>query len=145
MLSSYNLSGHGMNIVFILIPVRSKFQFKNRGSVIVVELPVIKYRVRSVDIRLGKCDFLRFLQSNIGRRLTVFGISRVIIVAIDGHDAGRKIQPFHRFLGADAHICQKIVAGKYRPRLQLQDNVLFVSINVIYKIARLVDLYDQIL
>ena len=76
-----------MNVIFIFIPIRSEFQFKNRGSVIVVELPVIEYRVRSVDIRLGKCDFLRFLQSDIGRRLTVFGISRVIIVVVNGHDA----------------------------------------------------------
>ena len=140
-----NLSGDRVNVILVLVPVRHELQLKNRGSVIVVEFLIVKYRVRCIDIRLGKRNFLRLFQRDVGRRLAVFGIGGIIVIVVNGHDAGGNLQSPDRFLRAGAHISQKIVAGKYRARLQLQDDVLFVAVDVIHKVARFVDFYDQIL
>ena len=80
-----------MNVIFILISVRSEFQLKDWGSIVMIKFFIIEYRVRSFDICLGKRDLLRLFQSDVGRRLTVFGISGVVIVIIDGHDTGGKV------------------------------------------------------
>ena len=109
-----------------------------------VEFLIVKYRVRCIDIRLGKRNFLCLFQRDVGGRLVVFGIGGIIVVVVNGHDAGGKLQSPDRFLRAGAHISQKIVAGKYRARLQLQDDVLFVAVDVIHKVTCLIDLNDQI-
>ena len=139
-----NLAGDRVDVILVLVPVRHELQLKNRGSVIVVEFLIVKYRVRCIDIRLGKRNFLRLFQRDVGGRLAVFGIGGIIVIVVNGHDAGGNLQSLDRFLRAGAHIRQKIVAGKYRARLQLQDDVLFVAVNVIHKVTRLIDLNNQI-
>ena len=139
-----NLAGDRVDVILVLVPVRHEFQFKNRGSVIVVEFLIVKYRVRCIDIRLGKRNFLRLFQRDVGGRFAVLSVGRIIVIVVNGHDTGGKLQSPDRFLRAGAHISQKIVAGKYRARLQLQDDVLFVAVDVIHKVARFVDFYDQI-
>ena len=142
MFRPYHLACNGMNIVFILISVGSKFQLKNRGPVVVVEFLIVEYCVRSRDVGLGQRNFLRLFQGNVGGRLSVFGISRVVIIAVNGYNAGSKAQPFYGFLGAGAHILQEIAAGKRRTGFQLQNNVLFVAVDVIHEKTRFIDFYD---
>ena len=144
MLRLDNLAGNRVDVILVLVPVRHELQLKNRGSVVVVEFLIVKHRVRCIDIRLGKRNFLCFFQRDVGGRLAVFGIGGIIVIVVNGHDAGGKVQPFHLFLCTGAHIRQEIVAGKHRARLQLQDDVLFVAVNVIHKVTCLIDLNDQI-
>ena len=139
-----NLSGNRVDVILVFIPVRHELQLKNRGSVIVVEFLIVKYRIRCIDIRLGKRNFLCFFQRDVRRGLAVFGIGGIIIIVVNGHDAGGNLQSPDRFLRAGAHIRQEIVAGKYRAWFQLQDNVLFVAVDVIHKVTCLIDLNDQI-
>ena len=139
-----NLAGDRVDVILVFIPVCHEFQLKNRGSVIVIEFLIVKYRVRCIDIRLGKRNFLCFFQCDVGGRLAVFGIGGIIVIVVNGHDAGGKLQSLDRFLRAGAHISQKIVAGKYRTGFQLQDDVLFVAVNVIHKVTCLIDLNNQI-
>ena len=140
-----NLAGDRVDVILVLVPVRHEFQFKNRGSVIVVEFLIVKYRVRCIDIRLGKRNFLCFFQRDVGGRFAVLSVGRIIVIVVNGHDTGGKLQSPYRFLRAGAHISQKIVAGKYRAWFQLQDDVLFVAVDVIHKVTCFIDFYDQIL
>ena len=144
MLRLDNLAGDRVDVILVLVPVRHELQLKNRGSVIVVEFLIVKYRVRCIDIRLGKRNFLCFFQRDVGGRLAVFGIGGIIVIVVNGHDAGGKLQSLDRFLRAGAHIRQEIVAGKHRTGFQLQDDVLFVAVNVIHKVTCLIDLNNQI-
>ena len=110
-----------------------------------IKFLIVEYCVCRIDVCLSQGNFLCFLQGNVGRRLSVLGIGRIVIIVVNGYDAGRKVQPFHSLLRTGAHIRQKIIAGKHRAGFKLQDNVLFVSVDVIHKITRLVDLNNQIL
>ena len=82
----HNLPGHSMDIVIILSAVYGEFQFKNRGSVIVIEFLVVEHCALDFDIRLGKRNFLCLLQSDVGGWLSVFGISRVVVIVVNGYD-----------------------------------------------------------
>ena len=145
MLRLDNLAGYRVDVILIFVPVCHELQLKNRGSVVVVEFLVVKHRVRCVDIRLCKRNFLRLFQRDVGGRLAVLSVGGIIVIVVNGHDAGGKLQSPDRFLRAGAHISQKIVAGKYRTGFQLQDDVLFVAVNVIHKVTCLIDLNNQIL
>ena len=133
-----------MDIVIVLNAVCGEFQLKDRGPIVVVEFLIVEYRVRRIDVGLGQRNLLRFLQRDVGGRLAVFDISRVIIIVVNGYDTGRKAQPFHCILGAGAHVGKKIVAGKHRTGFQLQDDVLFVAFNVIHEKTGFIDFDDQI-
>ena len=109
-----------------------------------VKFLIIEYRVCNIDICLGQSNFLCFFQSNIGRRFAVFRVGRVIIIIVNGHDIGRKAQSFHRLPGAGAHILQEIIAGEHRSWLQLQDDVFFVAVDIVHKVTRFIDFYNQI-
>ena len=145
MCGAQHLAGYGVNVVVVLNAVGVKFQFKNRGAVVMVKIPVVEYRVGRIDVRLGQRDLLRLFQRNVGRGRAVLGIGGVVIVVVDGDDAGGELQSLDRILGADAHLFQEIVAGEHRAGLQLEDDVLFISVNILDKIAGFADFKDQIL
>ena len=113
MLRLHDLPRHGVDIVIILNAARGKFQLEDRGPIVMVEFLIVKYRVRCIDIRLGKRNFLCFFQCDVGGRLAVFGIGGIIVIVINSHDTRRKVQAFHRLLGAGAYIHQKIIAGNH--------------------------------
>ena len=48
---------------------------------------IIENGIGSFDTRLGQGNFLRFFQRNVGGRLAIFGISRVVIIVVNGHNA----------------------------------------------------------
>ena len=100
----HDLPGHGMDIIIVFNATRSKFQLKDRVPIVVVEFLIVKYRICCIDVGLGQGNFLCLFQSDVGGRLAVFGISRVIIILVDGHDTGGKAQAFYGFLRAGAHI-----------------------------------------
>ena len=145
MLRPDDLARHGVDVVFILVSVGGKFQLEDRGAVVVVEVPVVEHGLRRRDVRLGERDLLRLLQGDVGRRLSALRIGRVIVPAVDGHDAGGKVQPLDRGLRAGAHLLQEVVVREHGARLQLQDDVLFIAVHVIHEEAGLVDLHDQVL
>ena len=137
--------GYGVDIILIFDAVCHEFQFKHRRTVVVVKLLIFKHSIGCADIGLGQRDFFCLFQGNIGRFSSIFDISWVVIVVVNGHNARGKAQSLHRILGAGAHIGQKVAAWKHRTRFQLQDNVLLVAVNILYKIAGLIDFNNQIL
>ena len=87
----YNIPRHRMNVIFVFVSVSGKFQLKDRGPIIMIKFLILKYRIRCIDIRLSQGNFLCLLQSDIGRWLSVFGISRVIIVVANCHNIRSKV------------------------------------------------------
>ena len=80
-------SVYGVYVVFILHAACGEFQFKNSGSVIMVKFPVVKNGVCRIDTCMGKGNFFRLFQSDVGRRRPVFGIGGIIVVIVYGHDS----------------------------------------------------------
>ena len=135
---------HGVHVVFIFHAAGGKFQLKNGGSVVVVKFPVVKNGVCRVYACVGKGDFLSLFQSDVGRRRTVSGIVRVIVVIVNGHNAGGEMQVLHRVLSACGHFLKKCAAGNNGAGLQLNDNVLSAAVYVFDKVTGLIDFYDQV-
>ena len=131
-------------IVFVFIAIGGELQFKNRGPVVVVELLVIKHGVFCRNVGLGQGNLLRFFQGDVGGGLPALCICGVVIVAVNGHNPGRKADLFDHRLGAGAHIRQEMVAWEYRSGFQLQHNILFVPVDVLYKVSGLVDFLNQV-
>ena len=139
------LAGYCMNIIFIFLAISLKLQLENRSSVIMIKLFIIKHRIRSRNTSLGQRNFLSFFQCDVWRRLPIFNISRIIIIIVNSNDSRTKSKVFNRILGTITHFSQEIVTWKNRTRFQLENNTLFVSINILYKIASFIDFYNQIL
>ncbi len=55
-----------------------------------IKLFIIENGIGGFDTCLGQGNFLCFFQRNVGGRLAVFSISRVVIVIINGFNARRK-------------------------------------------------------
>ena len=80
-------SVYGVYVVFIFHAVCGEFQFENSGSVVMIKFPVVKNGVCRIDTCMGKGNFFRLFQSDVGRRRTVFGIGGIIVVIVYGHDS----------------------------------------------------------
>ena len=109
-----------------------------------VKFFVFKYRIPRIHIGLCQCDLLSLFQGNIRGRISVFGICLVIIRFLNGDNSGSQTQSLHCLLGAGAHLFQKPFVGQNRARFQLQDNHSLVAVNILYKVARFIDFYNQI-
>ena len=144
MLRPQDFAGNGVDIVFIFQAAGYELQFKHRGAVVMVKIPVVKHRVGRRHTGLGQGDFLGLLQGDVGRRLPVPCVGGVIVVVIDGYDTRSQLQALDRFLGAGAHPGQEPFAGEHRTGLQLQDNVSHVAVHIICKVAGRIDFHNQI-
>ena len=139
-----HFSGHCIHVILIFDAICCKLQLEKGSSVIVVKFPVIENSIGCADICLSKSDFLGLLQSNIGRRSIRAGISRIIVLIIDGDDLRSKAQVLNRVPGACAHIFKEVVAGKYGTGLNLEHDIFLVSIDIFHKVTGCVDFCNQI-
>ena len=80
-------SVYGVYVVFIFHAACGKFQLKNSSSVVMVKFPVVKNGVCRIDTCMGKGNFFRLFQGDVGRRRPVFGIGGIIVVIVYGHDS----------------------------------------------------------
>ena len=133
-----------MDVILVLVAVGDKLQLKYRDAVVVVKFPFFKHRVLRPHVGPRQRNLPRFFQRDIRGRLAIPGVGGVVIVAADGHHAGGQAEIVHGVLRGVAHALQEIIAGEGRTGFHPQDDVPFVSVQVVRKAAGLVHLHDDI-
>ena len=108
-----------------------------------IKLFVIKYGIFRIDIGLSQSDLLGLFQSDITGWLPFSGIIRVIVILINGHNTGRKVQRLYRILRAGTQISQELITGNHGAGLQLNNDVPFIAVNILYKISSFTDFRHQ--
>ena len=134
----------GIDIIFVFFSVGGKFQFKNGFAVVVVEFPVVKNGIGGIHACVCEGDLLCLFQGDIRGRGAVSCIIRIIVVIINGHDAGGKAEILHGFPGAGADLFQEPVVGNDGTGLDLNDDVFPAAVDILDEVSGFVDLYDQV-